>query len=406
MPPSSDQRFQHAADELARLPPPDVDAQALSEKLITLIRDDIAAAGGRISFARYMELALYAPGLGYYSAGSRKFGEAGDFVTAPELSPLFSQCLARQIAEVNDAIAGGAVLEVGAGSGIMAADILAELERMECLPAHYLILERSAELHARQRDTLASRVPHLLERVQWLDELPTRGFRGVVVANELLDAMPVHLFEVGSTGAMERGVVWVNDHFQWDVAAPDDMSPPLAARLNMLASSLPDGYQSEINLAAEAWIKSAADVLETGALLLIDYGYSQHEYYLPERNAGTLMCHYRHRAHEDPFVYPGLQDITAHVDFTAMAEAGHSAGLTVKGYTTQACFLLSCGITELAERVMQDRTDPRQQILLAQQIRSLTLPGEMGERFKVMALTHDVDIPLRGFAMQDLRRSL
>ncbi len=404
MRPSPDQRFQHAADELARLPTPDVDAQAISEKLITLIRDDIAATGGRISFARYMELALYAPGLGYYSAGSRKFGEAGDFVTAPEISPLFSQCLARQIAEINEIIGGGAVLEVGAGSGVMAADILAELERMECLPAQYAILERSAELRARQRETLASRVPHLLERVQWLNELPASRFRGVVVANELLDAMPVHLFEVGSTAVMERGVIWADDRFHWDTVTPVDEC--LAARLTTLAQSLPEGYQSEINLPAEAWIKSAADMLEVGALLLIDYGYSQHEYYLPERCAGTLMCHYRHRAHENPFVYPGLQDITAHVDFTAMAEAAHSAGLTVNGYATQACFLLSCGITELAERAMQGDTDQRQQILLAQQIRSLTLPGEMGERFKVLALTRDVAMPLRGFAMQDLRRSL
>jgi len=286
----------------------------------------------------------------------------------------------------------------------MAADILAELERMDRLPVHYAILERSAELRARQRETLAARVPRLLPRVQWLDALPGDGFRGVIVANELLDAMPVQLFEVGHDGVLERGVSWADDRFHWDTAAPAE--PQLAARLASLAEGLPGGYQSEINLAAEAWIESAADTLQAGALLLIDYGYSRREYYLPERRRGTLMCHYRHRAHDDPFVYPGLQDITAHVDFTAMAEAAHDAGLTVSGYTTQACFLLSCGITELAERAMGGDHDQRRQILLAQQIRSLTMPGEMGERFKVMAATRGVDAPLRGFAMQDLRRNL
>jgi SAM-dependent MidA family methyltransferase len=386
---------QAAAAELSRLPEPSVEAQAHSEKLIARIVDEIAANGGCISFARYMELALYAPGLGYYSAGSRKFGAVGDFVTAPEISPLFSRCLARQAADVLRELGGGDVLEVGAGSGVMAAEVLAELAALDALPAHYDILELSAELRARQRETIAARVPHLLERVRWLDALPDT-FRGVVLANELLDALPVQCFEVTADGVMERCVAWSGERFVWTLAAPED------ARLIEIVRGLPVGYVSEVNLAAQAWVASIAAMLTAGVALLVDYGYPRHEYYYPERTRGTLMCHYRHRAHGDPFVYPGLQDITAHVDFTAIAEAAVDAGLHVAGYNTQGFFLLGCGLTELAPQT----EDERQQILVAQQIRTLTLPGEMGERFKVMALARNVDAPLRGFALQDLRSRL
>jgi SAM-dependent MidA family methyltransferase len=387
-------------DALTELPLPEPPAQAHSERLIVLIRDEIASAGGRISFAHYMERVLFAPGLGYYSAGSRKFGGEGDFVTAPEISPLFSRALARQVAEVLTTLGGGEVLEAGGGTGAMAIDMLLELECQDALPARYLILELSADLRQRQRDAFSARAPHLLQRVRWLDALPGTGFRGVVVANELLDALPVHGFRVEENGVRERFVRWDGSRFQW--CTGESGTPRLAARLEALAGTLPIGYKSEINLAAEAWVASVAAMLEAGVVLLIDYGFAQCEYYHPRRSGGTLMCHYRHRAHDDPFVYPGLQDITAHVDFTAIAEVAAEAGLNVDGYNTQGLFLLANDITRLAA----DATDERERIRLAQQIRTLTLPGDMGERFKVMALSRRYPASLRGFALQDLRCQL
>jgi SAM-dependent MidA family methyltransferase len=387
-------------ESLSSLPPPQPEAQATSEQLIALIRDEIAANGGQISFARYMELALFAPGLGYYAAGSRKFGPEGDFVTAPEISSLFSRTLARQLAEILAKLGQGEVLEVGGGSGVMAADILTELETLDALPPRYGILELSAELQQRQRETLAERAPHLLPRVHWLSELPAAGFRGVVLANELLDALPVHGFCIEEDGPRERVVVWDGQRFQWQRAAPG--SDALHQALAELAPQLAVGYCSEINLAAGAWVGSIAERLTAGVVLLLDYGYPRHEYYHPQRNTGTLMCHYRHRAHDDPFVYPGLQDITTHVDFTAIAEAAQAAGLQVSGYNTQGLFLLANGITELAEQA----TDERQRLELVQQLRTLTMPTEMGEEFKVMALSRGYDQPLRGFALQDLRNRL
>lgn len=384
------------------LPVPDAAAQAHSEKLIELVRMDIHAAGGRISLAQYMERVLYAPGLGYYSAGNRKFGVAGDFITAPEVSPLFSRCLARQVAEVLTGLGGGEILEAGAGSGLMAAEMLAELEALGQLPSRYLILELSGELRARQRETLQARVPHLLARVRWLESLPAPGLRGVVLANELLDAMPVHGFQVQAGGVSERYVAWTGDHFQWLLGAPQD--PILAQRLEGLARELPSGYTSEINLAAEAWIASVAQMLAAGVILLLDYGYAHDEYYHPQRSQGTLMCHYRHRAHSDPFVYPGLQDITTHVDFSAVATAAAAAGLAVRGYNTQAFFLLANGIAELADKITPDDMPGR--LRLAQDIQTLTMPNEMGEAFKVMALSRQYDADLCGFAQQDLRNRL
>lgn len=389
------------ANELSQLPLPDDEARDHSEKLIVRIREVIDSEGGRISFARYMELALFAPGLGYYSAGSRKFGEEGDFVTAPEISSLFSRTLAHQVAEVLRNVEGGAVLEVGAGSGVMAADMLAELEHMQCLPSTYLILELSADLRQRQRQLLASRLPHLLDKVQWLDELPSSGFRGVVVANELLDALPVHCFCLEEGKIRERFVTWQDDRFQWQTSEPEDWQ--IKERISPLVDELPEGYQSEINLAAEGWLTSVAQMLETGVVLLLDYGFPRREYYHPQRMSGTLMCHYRHRAHDDPFVYPGLQDITAHVDFTAVAESATDAGLSVNGYTSQGYFLLANGITSLAESLMDDT---KQQVVIANQVRTLTMPDEMGELFKVMALGKDYDTPLSGFSMHDARHKL
>lgn len=379
---------------------------ALSLQLCDLIRAEIAEAGGALSFSRYMELALYAPGLGYYSAGSHKFGAQGDFITAPETSPLFARCLARQCQQVLAALGGGAILEFGAGSGVLAVELLLELERLDCLPSAYFILELSAELRARQQCLLSQRAAHLLDRIHWLESLPALGLRGVVLANEVLDAMPVQLF-VRSGGAInERCVTSEEQGFVWrDVPAGAPLAQAVATLQTALPEPLPDGYCSEINPALPGWVTSLAATLEQGVALLIDYGYPHREYYLPERSAGTLMCHYRHRVHADPLILTGLQDITAHVDFTAVAATGLAAGLDIAGYTTQAHFLLGSGLPELA--AASDPQDLAAHLAVTDQIKTLTLPGAMGERFKVLALARGLgDLPLRGFALRDLRGRL
>ena len=384
------------------LPPPDPGAQAHSENLQELIAAEAAGSDGRITFSRFMELALYTPGLGYYSGGSHKLGAGGDFITAPESSPLFARCLARQVKQVLAGLKGGDVLEVGAGSGVMAADLLEALADAACLPGRYFILERSGELRARQQAMLRRRLSHLYDRLVWLEQLPGPGFRGVVLANELLDSLPVHCFTVTDAGAAELYVQSGHGCWQWCPGKPS--TSELAERIERLICEmhLPAGYISEINLAAEGWIRSVSDVLKAGMILLVDYGFPRHEYYHPDRSCGTLMCHYRHRAHGNPFIFVGLQDITAHVDFTAMAEAAHTDGLAVAGYTTQAAFLLASGITEYISEV----GDERIRLERAQQIKKLTLPHEMGELFKVLALTRDFDEPLMGFTLRDLRQHL
>lgn len=348
-----------------------------------------------------MELALYAPGLGYYSAGARKFGVAGDFVTAPELSPLFSRCVARHCAGVLAELAGGELLEFGAGSGAMATDILLELERINALPAAYSILEVSADLRARQRETLAARAPHLLARVQWRDALPEH-FVGMVLGNEVLDAMPVHRFRWRDGQVHELGVTWTGAAFSWTELPV--CTPRLAARVQERAAAeqWPEGYESEVNLAAEDWLRSLAACLQRGVLLLFDYGFPRHEYYHPQRSGGTLMCHYRHRSHPDPLILHGLQDITAHVDFTAMAQAAAEAGLDVLGFANQANYLIGSGLLELA----QDVQDMRQQLEMAAQLKRLMMPGEMGELFKVLALGRGVADAGAGFAVRDERYRL
>lgn len=390
---------------MMELPEPDAAARAHSARVAELIHGEIAAAGGMIPFARYMELALYAPGLGYYSAGSTKLGAEGDFITAPELSPLFAQCLARQVFEVLADLGEGGILEVGAGSGIMACELLAELERLEALPDQYAILELSADLRERQQALFEARIPHLLPRIVWLDRLPAPGFTGVVLANELLDAMPVHRVMAGRD--TEIHVRSNGEGFTWAEGPLSDAR--LQERMETLVDELGvdtfrPGYQVEINLAMGAWLAAFAASLARGVILAIDYGYPRREYYLPERTTGTLMCHYRHRAHDDPLILPGLQDITAHVDFTALAEAALTQGLTVAGYTSQACFLLASGLQEIGATLADAPADVRMR--LAQQIQHLTLPGEMGEKFKFMALTRGVDIPLRGFSLRDDRGRL
>ncbi len=393
---------QQTTAALRTLPAPGAEAAAHSAKLVQLLRREMEESGGAITFARFMELALYAPGLGYYSSGSRKFGAQGDFVTAPEISPLFSRCVANQAQQVLEALGEGIVLEVGAGSGVMAAEILATLEQRESLPQRYLILELSADLRARQRELLERRVPHLLERVEWLESLPHAPLRGVVLANELLDAMPVRRFHVTRQGVEELCVACEGDGFGWRQC--EIGNEPLGERLEQIAVELPTGYRSEVAVSAGQWLHTIGTLLERGLVLLIDYGFPRHEYYHPQRTDGTLMCHYRHRAHTDPLILPGLQDITAHVEFTAMAEAATAAGLELYGYTTQAYFLLATGLERELQRIPDDL---QQRLELSRQVKTLTLPHEMGELFKVMAVGRGLgELPLAGFALRDLRGKL
>jgi SAM-dependent MidA family methyltransferase len=382
----------------ASLPTPSPEAARHSARLTEHIRNDIATHDGWISFARYMELALYAPGLGYYTAGAHKFGEAGDFITAPELSPLFGRTLARQAAEIMQHSAPH-ILELGAGSGKLAADMLAELERLGSLPESYSILEVSADLRERQQARLRERLPHLFERVRWLDELP-ETFCGAVIANEVLDALPVHLVHWQDSALAERGVSANGEEFVWQDRPIEDAALLQAAQ----SIAVPDGYVSEICLAARGLVNSLAQRLQQGALLFIDYGFGAREYYHPQRSSGTLMCHYRHHAHDDPFFLPGLQDITAHVNFTDVAECGIDAGLELLGYTNQAFFLINCGIAELMQDVSPDNL--RDYLPLSGQLQKLTSPAEMGELFKAIALGRGIDEPLMGFAQGSLTRTL
>lgn len=388
------------------LPAPDAAARNHGRLVEERIRRDIEAGGGRVTFARFMELALYAPGLGYYSAGLHKFGRDGDYITAPELSPLFSRCVARQCAQV---LGEGAadVLEFGAGSGVMARDVLYELEALQRMPRRYFILEVSADLRRRQRDTLAHAAPRFLERVQWLERLPEEGFAGVMLANEVLDAFPVHRFYIDERGrAGEQYVGWEDGRFVWRRGPLS--SSRLEERLQHVdeavgLAALGAGYTSEIGLAATGWAAAAARCLKRGLVLIIDYGYPRAEYYHPQRRDGTLTCHYRHHHHADPLILAGLQDITTHVEFTAVAESAAAGGLTVAGYTNQANFLLAAGIAGMGGA---ESGDAAVQYETAQQIKRLTVPQEMGEIFKVMALTRGLDTPLLGFALRDYRGRL
>lgn len=382
----------------ATLPTPSTEAAQHSARLYAFIRSDIAAQGGWISFARFMELALYAPGLGYYAAGARKLGAEGDFVTAPEISPLFGRTLAWQAVEIM-AQSTPQILELGAGSGKLAADLLAELEQLNCLPERYSILEVSPDLRERQQVLLKERLPHLLNRVHWLEALP-EAISGTVIANEVLDALPVHLVHWNNDGILERGVTSEREVFAWQDRPIEN--PALLQIAKEI--SVPDGYLSEISLAARGLVASLCERMQQGVLLLVDYGFGAGEYYHPQRTQGTLMCHYRHHAHDDPFFLPGLQDITAHVDFTAVAESAIASGAHLLGYTTQAHFLINCGITGfLAEA---DPESLRDYLPLSAQLQKLTSPAEMGELFKVMALGKGVNGMLRGFVAGDKSRLL
>jgi SAM-dependent MidA family methyltransferase len=396
-----------SAASVTTLPPLDPAERAHSERVATHIRAFIAAHGGVIGFDAYMRLALYAPGLGYYSAGAAKLGGGGDFVTAPEVSSLFSRCLARQTAEVLEST-GGDVLELGAGLGTMAADLLTELAALERLPDRYRILEVSADLAERQRARIAKLPAELAARVEWLDRWPARAMRGVVLANEVLDAMPVARFRLrGAPGAQQvraLGVAEAGERFAWRELDPSpELEHAVRTLLDGLPAPLPDGYVSEVCLSFQPWIASLAGQLEHGVALLIDYGLPRAHLYHPERHDGTLRCHFRHRAHDDPFINVGLQDITAWVDFTRVADAADAAGLEVLGFVTQAAFLIGAGMESLLTTEMElADADAARRARLAGEARRLMMPGEMGEIFKVIALGRGYDLPLCGFGLQDL----
>jgi SAM-dependent MidA family methyltransferase len=407
------------------LPPLSADEQQHSAAVAARLRAEIARGGGWLSFEHFMELVLYAPGLGYYSAGSAKIGAGGDFVTAPEISDLFSRCVARQCAQVLS-VTGGEILELGAGTGRMAAAVLESLAAAGMLPDRYLILEVSADLAERQRERLSSLPASLRERVVWLERLPERPLRGVVLANEVLDALPCQRFVVGGAGdpwdghpagdnpassgsalrrpiVHELGVALHDDSLVERAVLPDAaLANACESLLKELPQPLPPYYTSEICLRLEPWIASVGECLERGLILLFDYGLPRSHYYHPQRVSGTLRCHFKQRAHDDPYINLGVQDITAWVDFTRVAEAGAASGLDVTGFCTQAAFLLATGI----EDFVAEAVGPVEATRLAGEARRLLMPGEMGEAFKAMALTRDYDAALHGFALQDLRHSL
>ena len=377
----------------ARIPEPDEQALAVSHELAELIREELGEADGWMSFERYMQRALYEPGLGYYSAGSTKLGAAGDFVTAPELSVVFGQVLAREIRPVLEVTNAPIILELGAGTGRLAESILAALDDdVSCLP-EYHILEPSADMKERQRSRLAA----FGDQVDWLAQLPDSPFEGVILANEVLDAFPVTCFVKRAGYARVLGVSYERGAFVWAEGPTDpELSAEVEALESRLGYVLPDGFRSEFSRSLSPWITSLSERLVRGALLIIDYGLVRHEYYHPSRPEGTLVCHYRHRAHTDPFLYPGLQDISAWVDFSACAQAATDAGLAVAGFTTQAQFLLEGGATDFLQH-LSGRANAEQ----AQALKTLVLPGEMGERFKVLLLTRGLARTLPGRDFRD-----
>jgi len=374
-----------------------------------MICAEIATAGGWIPFTRYMELALYAPGMGYYCGGAAKFGGTGDFVTAPEISQLFGKAVAQQGVQVLECMGENSnnILEFGAGSGKLALDLLLEMEKLERLPKHYFILEVSGELQNRQKELFEKFAPHLLSRVDWLEHLPAK-FEGLILANEVLDAMPVHLVVWRGTNLFERGVAWNGRALEWsDHILVNRELFKVARELSPQINS--DGenvgtYVSEISLSTRRFMRSLAGILQQGAIVLIDYGFGYSEYYHSQRNRGTLMCHYRHHAHEDPFYFPGLQDITSHVDFSAISQVATAEGLELLGYTSQAHFLINCGITEILARIPAENAGDF--LPLANQLQKLVSPAEMGELFKVIVFGKNIQQPLVGFTSGDKSRQL
>jgi SAM-dependent MidA family methyltransferase len=381
-----------------------VDEQTLeiSHQLQHILRQKIKDHAGFISFATWMELALYAPQWGYYHHPRPKIGADGDFITAPEISPLFSQCLAHYCQPYLRDHPQTSILELGAGNGTMAKDLLTALHADDCLPHTYFILEISPSLRHQQTETLSTLPTDITQRIQWLNKLPPK-LNGIILANEVIDAMPVHCFEYHKQQWHERGVGDINGEMQWQTRPA---SGPLLSYLEQLVQTLgetnfSDGYQSEACLSLSAWINSLSDTLQQGLMVFIDYGHSQQAYYHPQRNMGTLTCHCQHQAHDNPLLLPGTQDITAHANFSDLANAAQTAKLDVQGYTTQAQFLLNNQILDFAQQSTR---------ACQREIQQLTHPGIMGERFKVMTLSRGIKQSTEDFLetinQRDLRYQL
>jgi SAM-dependent MidA family methyltransferase len=372
---------------ITKLPQPDADSQAHSDRVRDHILGVIESAGGSIGFAEFMHNALYANGLGYYSAGATKFGEAGDFITAPEISPLFGRVLANQVAIVLEQMADAedrAILEIGAGSGALAVDLLQRLASLGSLPSSYYILEVSPDLQLRQRAAIESALPDFADNVIWLSGLP-RSFSGVVVANEVLDALPVERFVKRDGQILQMAITSDNHGFAWQlVTAPDVLASAVQRIESELGIALPDGYESEVSLGVDEWLASLAGCIEQGFVFLFDYGVSQREYYAADRSGGWLRCYFRHHVHSDPLILPGIQDLTAWVNFSRVANAAFDGGLRIEGFVTQAQFLLLGGLPQELEGIASLPTEA--QIKLSQQAKLLMMPGEMGENFKCLGL--------------------
>ncbi len=373
------------------LPEPDAASAAHSACVAAHIHDVIERAGGSISFAQYMQLALYAPRLGYYSAGATKLGAAGDFVTAPEISPLFGRILARQCAFVLEQLEGGCVLEPGAGTGALAISMLAKFGELGVMPDRYLILEVSADLRERQEARINSECPQYLERITWIDALP-ENFTGVVVANEIADAIPVERFRILNNDVMQLKVASDGQLFAWQAdRAPDLLCAAVRQVEADIGRVLGNGYESEISPGLSNWVTDISNSVQEGAVLLVDYGVTRREYYAPERRHGWLRCHFRHRAHDNPLILPGIQDLTSWVDFSAVASAATQAGMTIAGYVTQSHLLLGGGLDE--ELAEFGSLPVAKQVELSGQVKLLTLPGEMGENFKCIGLMRGDILP-------------
>ena len=381
---------------------PDVLASRHSVAVARHIRTLINDAGGVLPFDQYMDAALYARGLGYYASGTRKFGEGGDFVTAPERGPLFGWCLAHEVGPVLKAIDAPYLLEFGAGSGALAQSLIEALSKEGQLPSRYCILELSPDLRDRQRRRLEPLAKRYGLTIEWLEQMPSEPLRGVILANEVVDAFAVTRFRVIEGRPWRAGISIDEDEFAWEWI--DDLDPDSGAANIVRRHELVEGYISEVCPRADAWIDTLGHCLEQGLAIVIDYGFPAREYYLPERSQGTLRCHYQHRVHNDPLIFPGIQDVTCHVNFSALAEAGRAAGFDLLGYTSQEAFLLALGLLDLATPQPDD--DEKVMLARAAEVKQLVLPSQMGEAFKVMALGKGVGEALSGFKLRDRRLSL
>ena len=389
------------------LPLPSSEERENIQPLVNQICAEIEKHDGKLDFTKFMEMALYTPNLGYYASNKAIFGEQGDFVTAPELSPLFSRCLAKQAEEVLSQLDGEAdILEFGAGAGTMACDILMELDTLNCLPRKYFISELSNTLRKRQQTRIATYAPHLLDRVSWIDELP-KSFTGVMLGNEILDAIPTHRVRFNKNSEHEQLFVgYKNNQLTWVGCKPEDHA--LISEMNKVfekfGQNMPDHYETEININSMQWVQQISQTLKQGLALFIDYGFTESEFFRPERSEGTLMCHYKHCAHSDPLTHVGLQDITSHVNFTAIAEVAFDNDMTISGFTNQTYFLVGCGLESLLSEI--DINDTKQFITETQPVKVLILPDEMGELFKVIGLTKNFDQDLMGFRTKNLLERL